>query len=326
MAAQGRIENLYPMIELTGERGIPRNEMDLDLPEISVILPVYNGADTLERSIESILNQTFSNFELIIINDGSTDRSPELCSKYTDDKRVRIYNQENQGLANTLNRGIKLSRSKFIARQDSDDVSLPDRLAIQLKHMLANPKTVLLGTWSKIFLNNKDTMRRHHHPTQNRSLRLFLYFDNPFVHSSIMMRKDACIAAGGYKADDCYQPEDYDLWTRMASLGDVENLPFYGLEYHEVPLSISRKHEKPFPLIYQISKRYFLSNTNSTQLLSDQWAKCIWKESQDLKIRLLIVCFFKIVYREKTITKWFLKKMCQLLKFQISQIKKKNLL
>ena len=148
-------------------------------PQISVLLPVYNGEKTIARAIESILNQDFKDFELIILDDGSKDKTLDICKDYQKkDSRIILVHHENKGLSATLNIGISLARGELIARQDSDDCSLPDRLEKQLNYMRANSKTVLLGTWAKIFVDDMDSGRRHNHPTKNKCLRLFLYFDN----------------------------------------------------------------------------------------------------------------------------------------------------
>ena len=117
---------------------------------ISVILPVYNGSEYLTESIDCILNQTYSNFEFIIIDDGSTDDSAAIIANYTD-VRIRFYSQQNQGLASTLNRGISLANGNYIARQDQDDVSLPNRFAQQVAFLEANPEYGMVGTWAAIW-------------------------------------------------------------------------------------------------------------------------------------------------------------------------------
>jgi glycosyltransferase involved in cell wall biosynthesis len=283
-------------------------------PAISVILPVYNGSKTVKYAIESILKQSFTHFELIIINDGSTDESFQICTQYKFDERVIVIDQKNHGLPATLNIGVARSKSPLIARQDQDDVSSIDRLEKQMNYLKAFPETVLLGTWSKIYTNNKDSGRRHHHPTNNRNLRLFLYFDNPFVHSSVVINKSALIAAGGYISEKQHQPEDYDLWTRLAGKGPIANLPYYGIEYHEVPLSMSRHIAKPFPFIHTISARYFQSNVKSGSTVSEQWAMFIWSETEKMNIFLFLACVIRILLREKFISKCFLKRTLHLLK------------
>lgn len=215
-------------------------------PLVSVILPVYNGALYLREAVESILLQTYVNFELIIINDGSSDDSEEVIQSFHD-HRIRYYQQENQGLSATLNRGIFLSGGDIIARQDQDDISLPARLDRQVKYLEAHPRCAMLGTWAEIWTENVRTDRVHQHPADNMTLQYALLFNNPFVHSSVMIRKEVFDRLGGYCTDTCRQPpEDYELWSRVSREFEVSNIPEILLIYREVPKSMSRADVNPF--------------------------------------------------------------------------------
>ena len=218
----------------------------MSLPLISVILPVYNGAADLEKSIGSVLAQTVTDFEVVAINDGSKDESGRLLNQVSD-PRVRVIHQDNMGLAATLNKGISVARGEFIARQDQDDLSHPDRFARQLDYMRQNTGCTLLGTAAEIWVGDAPSDRTHDHPTRHAVLAFDLLFNNPFVHSSVMMRRDAVMAVGGYTTDPARQPpEDYELWSRMAREGGVANLPERLLVYREVPHSMSRTGPNPF--------------------------------------------------------------------------------
>ncbi|APC05321.1 hypothetical protein AOC10_01645 [Polynucleobacter asymbioticus] len=213
---------------------------------ISVILPVYNGARYLRAAIDSILQQTYFHFELIIINDGSKDESESVILSF-DDKRIRYYSQDNMGLAKTLNRGISLANGKYIARQDQDDISLPARLEKQVLFLEANPHTVLLGTRAQILEEDQPTARMQSHPLSDAELKLGLLFDNFFVHSSVMVNKDLLVETGGYCEDPFRQPpEDYELWSRIMRVGQLANLPEPLLMYREVSSSMSRNGKSPF--------------------------------------------------------------------------------
>ncbi len=213
---------------------------------ISVLLPVYNCPRYVGGAIESILAQTFADFEFLIIDDGSTDQTPEVLKKYTD-PRIRIIRHENRGLAGTLNVGIKLARGKYIARQDQDDTSLPDRLAKQLSYMEEHPDCGLLGTWAQIMDGDTLVERYHRHPSDPCDIRYQLLFNNPFVHSSVMLRKSVLDAAGGYSTDPERQPpEDYELWSRLVRGARAANLPEVLLYYRETPGSMSRVGPSPF--------------------------------------------------------------------------------
>ncbi len=213
---------------------------------ISVLLPVYNCPRYVGGAIESILAQTFADFEFLIIDDGSTDQTPEVLKKYTD-PRIRIIRHENRGLAGTLNVGIELARGKYIARQDQDDISLPERLAKQLSYMEEHPDCGLLGTWAQIVQGDRLVERFHRHPTDASELRYHLLFNNPFVHSSVILRKSVLDVARGYSTDPERQPpEDYELWSRLSRLSGVANLPQVLLHYREIPGSMSRMGPSPF--------------------------------------------------------------------------------
>jgi len=216
------------------------------VPTVSVLLPVYNGQDDVCNAVESILSQTYQDFELIIIDDGSKDNSFHILESIHD-SRIRLFRQENLGLAATLNRGIALAQGRFIARQDQDDLSHPSRLAKQVAFMQANPECALLGTAAEIWVGDQPSSRAHDHPTEHGVLCFDLLFNNPFVHSSVMLRGDAVVTIGGYATDLSRQPpEDYELWSRMARSYRVANLADRLLVYREVPQSMSRSGPSPF--------------------------------------------------------------------------------
>lgn len=218
----------------------------MNAPLVSVLMPVYNGAADMRRALDTVLAQTFRDFELIVINDGSKDESASLLNS-VDDPRVRVIHQDNMGLAATLNRGLAMARGALIARQDQDDLSHPERFARQVTYLRDNPKCILLGTAADIWVGDEPTERAHDHPTEHSLLAFDLLFNNPFVHSSVMMRRDAVLDIGGYTTDKARQPpEDYELWSRLARRGLVANLPERLLVYREVPQSMSRIGPNPF--------------------------------------------------------------------------------
>jgi GT2 family glycosyltransferase len=209
-------------------------------PRVSVVLPIYNGEAFLTEAIDSILQQSFGDFELIAIDDGSTDGSAAILDAVRD-PRVRVIHQPNAGLAASLNRGISLARGTYIARHDHDDVSLPTRFARQVQFMEQNPDCALVGTRAEIRSDDRPATRFHDHPGDDAALRFELLFDNPFVHSSVMLRKRAVESVGGYSTDPLRQPpEDYELWSRLARSYQVANLPERLTVYHETAHGMSR--------------------------------------------------------------------------------------
>lgn len=213
-------------------------------PVVSVVLPVYNCADYVAEAVQSILDQTFSNFEFLIIDDGSTDATSNVLQGFKD-PRIRSLTQENRGLAFTLNRGLELSRGRYVARQDADDISRPDRLGKQVAFLEAHAACALVGTWADIWRAREPTGRSHHHPSDNATLKFELLFNNPFVHSSVMMRKTILEQVGGYAGDSFPQTGDYELWSRIARVGEVANIPEALQIYREVSGSLSRVSDIP---------------------------------------------------------------------------------
>ena len=215
-------------------------------PTISILLPVYNGEQYLAAAIDSILSQDCSDYELIAINDGSSDSSKLIIASILD-TRVHAVSQQNKGLAATLNRGIELANGHYIARLDQDDLMMPSRLTKQLAYLEAHPACAIVGSWSEIWIGIMPTNRGHKHPISHEALQLELLFDNPFVHSSVMMRTDVLRELGGYSEDKSRQPpEDYELWSRISHKYRVANIPEVLSVYREVEGSMSRTGDNHF--------------------------------------------------------------------------------
>jgi hypothetical protein len=215
-------------------------------PDVSVILAVRNGGTDLPKAIGSILAQTFTNFELIAIDDGSADETGAYLDNLSD-PRVRVFHQAGAGLAASLNRGISLARGRYLARQDHDDLAAPSRIAKQVAFLDAHPDHALIGTRAEIWVGDRPSGRFHDHPADDQILRFDLLFNNPFVHSSVMIRKSALDHVGVYTTDPARQPpEDYELWSRIARHYRVANLDERLTVYREVPSSMSRAGAQPF--------------------------------------------------------------------------------
>lgn len=207
-------------------------------PLISVIMPVYNTAPFLKEAIESVLAQTENNFELIIINDASTDNSSEVINAFSDERIRLIHNEKNLGLAVSLNKGIRAAKGKFIARMDGDDVALPKRFEQQLNTIkTAERKTVICSTCLLIDeQGNKIGKWKDDSKFQStKAIRNKLPSNNCIVHPSVFVRKD--VLADFFYDPEQYESEDYDLWLRMAS----DNVSFIKISeplvYHRI-----RKH------------------------------------------------------------------------------------
>ncbi len=179
---------------------------DLNTPCVSVVMSVYNGEKYLAEAVQSVLDQTYTDFEFIIVNDGSTDHSDEILRSYAD-PRIRLIEQENSGLAASLNAGIALARAPYIARQDADDFWYPDKLNLQIKYMELHPNYDIVACLAEIVDNEGEGPVLFNPPLDPR-------VDTSFAHPSVLIRKSALMAAGGYDARLRYG-QDRDLWIRM---------------------------------------------------------------------------------------------------------------
>ncbi|MBU2103292.1 MAG: glycosyltransferase, partial [Candidatus Omnitrophica bacterium] len=198
---------------------------------ISVVMPVYNGARYLHEAIESILWQTFDQFEFLIINDGSTDEAPRILAHYAQrDSRIRIIEQAHLGLIAALNNGCCQAKGKYIARMDADDVSLPERFRKQVEYMEANPEIGILGTWAECIDGQGAHREDWYSPTSPALVRWHLLFSDCVVHPSSMMRRDLVRALGFYR-DNAVCAEDYDLMARAIEITNITNLPDLLLRY-----------------------------------------------------------------------------------------------
>lgn len=212
---------------------------------ISAVLPVYNGEAYVREAVESILAQTFTDFELIVINDGSTDGSgvilQELAAR---DPRIVLVERANGGLVSALNEGIERARAELIARMDADDVAMPERFALQHARMEAEPGLGLLGSFIRIMDKTGRIIRQGDYPVSTAETARFLERGCPVAHPTVMMRREAVLKAGGYRKlfSHC---EDYDLWLRISELGyGIANLPQPLLNYRMHGANVSAVHRE----------------------------------------------------------------------------------
>lgn len=192
-------------------------------PKVSVLMAVKDGEKYLREAVDSILSQTFSNFEFIIVDDGSQDGSAPLLAEYSDPRIVLLKNQTSIGLTKSLNLGLEKARGEYIARMDADDISLPERLAVQVNYLNEHLEVDVLGTAVTLIDDQKNPSLDIFFPKEYDLIKWHLCFSNPIVHSSSMMRHSAVLRHHGYDASiPCSQ--DYDLWWRISSDGKLENL------------------------------------------------------------------------------------------------------
>lgn len=199
-------------------------------PRITVLMPVYNALPFLGKAIDSILRQTFQDFELLIIDDCSNDASGELISSYRDQRIVAVRNERNLGLSSTLNKGLLLARAELVARMDADDIAMPERLEKQYLKFQASPALRLLGTAVTLINAQDERVAQWTYPVDIAAVRQAIKVSCCFAHPSVMYRKTAVVEAGGY--DGSLNPaEDYDLWVRLCARYDCCNLPESLLRY-----------------------------------------------------------------------------------------------
>ena len=192
-------------------------------PYVTVLMPVYNGEKYLKEAVDSILNQTFEDFEFLIIDDGSTDRSLEILKSYKD-PRIRIFqNEKNIGLIKSLNKGLKLTQGKYIARMDADDISLPERLEKQITFMDVSPKIGVCGTWLQTFGEIKKTVVKS--PLNHEDICARMFCDNSIWHPTVIFRKDIIDRYHLFYDENVQGCEDYKLWVEMAKVTILANLP-----------------------------------------------------------------------------------------------------
>ena len=211
-------------------------------PLVSVVMAVHNGCQFLGESIESILNQSFDDFEFLVVDDGSTDGTSQILHNYAfADPRLRIYTQKNLGQTASLNKGWRLARGELVARMDADDLAKPERIKRQVEFLKFHPEVALLGT-SFEFMSRDGTRRLPILlPSEDADIKKALPHGNCLAHPTIMMRKFALIETGGYRSAFLHA-EDYDLWLRIAERYTLANLadPLLGYRIH--PGQISLRH------------------------------------------------------------------------------------
>jgi glycosyltransferase involved in cell wall biosynthesis len=211
-------------------------------PMVSVIMPVYNAERYLAEAVESVLHQTFADFEFIIIDDGSTDTSLARLRRYAaQDARIRLSSRPNAGCVQTLIEAVPLATGKYIARMDADDVSLPNRFEQQVRFLEENPEYVVVGT--KVLLIDAEGAplkymgeKRRHGEIDGAHLR---GEGGAIIHPASMIRTEAIRAVGGYRL---LRDEDLDLFLRLAEYGKVANLPDVLLHYRQHLNSLGYKH------------------------------------------------------------------------------------
>ncbi len=202
--------------------------MGLPPPLVTVLMPVYNGETHLREAVESILHQTLSDFELLIIIDAATDSSAAIAASFRDPRIRMVENPARLGLVGTLNKGIDIARGAYIARMDCDDISLPERLKRQIDFMLTHPDVKVCGSWIELF---GDASRLQTYPAEGKQIQVDNLFYSAMAHPTVVMEKETLQRYGLQYDAGFLHAEDYELWTRAGRLVSFANLQEVLLKY-----------------------------------------------------------------------------------------------
>lgn len=233
---------------------------------ISVVMTVFNGEEFLQEAIDSILTQSYTDFEFIIVDDGSNGNTKKILNEVSDQRVNILHLDPNQGQANALNFGIDIAKGEWIIRQDADDISLPDRIMEQVRFVQSNPHLIAFGTHIDCFSESKlvpmefiESVNNYHNNIQTEEELLMEQFHScPLSHGSMMFSKQAFLKAGRYNPK--YKiTQDYDLWMRMFETGPIGILPKVHYKYRILPTSLSQNDHTEFRReMREISVTYLL--------------------------------------------------------------------
>ena len=216
------------------------------MPDVTVLMPVRNGERYLRASVDSILAQSFSNFELVIVDDGSTDGTASILASYADPRIRVVKHDRTEGLSAALNHGLACARGALVARQDADDLSSPDRLGRQWAYLSAHPDVALLGSQAWAINADGRALTPIDRSLEDPSIRWYALFDNAFVHSSVMFRRDVVWdELHGYDAEWAPVSEDYELWGRLMRSHGVANMPERLVTYRVHGVSMTSEVDQP---------------------------------------------------------------------------------
>lgn len=249
-------------------------------PLISVILPVFNAENYIGQAVESILQQTLTDFELIVIDDGSTDNSLKVIEKYAEiDPRIKIVSRENRGLVASLNEGIVLARGTWVARMDQDDISLPQRFACQLQR-LKDTNVDICGSAIRCFGKHKY---KRSYPVTQKAIEALILFESPFAHPTVMMRRTFIVE--NLYSEHYTNAEDYELWHRACGMGiRMTNVPdvllLYRTHDHQVSVTRNSSQRSTSQLIRKMQWDHALASLNMIEAKTEEIIKLFDGESE----------------------------------------------
>ncbi len=248
------------------------------LPRVSVLLPVYNAAATLHEALESLAAQTLRDFEIVVVDDGSTDATPRVLAAWAQrDPRLRVLRRPHAGIVAALQAGLAACRAPLVARMDADDVALPERLAAQMAFLESHPQVAVVGSQVEAFPAEavREGLRRYlawqNALLTDADIRREIFIESPFTHPSVTFRREAIRAVGGYQ--DSGWPEDYDLWLRLYLAGArFAKLPQVLLRWRERPDRLTRSDPRCSLENFLRAKAHYLARGP----LADRDAVFLW--------------------------------------------------
>jgi glycosyltransferase involved in cell wall biosynthesis len=240
---------------------------------VSIILPVYNCAEFIKETVNSILDQSFKDFELIIIDDFSTDFTLEQINQFADE-RIKLYEKKsNTGYTDSLNWGIELAKGKYVARMDADDVCYPTRFEEQVNYLEKHPEVVAIGTAYELYHNSY----RYFPASKHQDIKLDLLLGNVFCHPSMMIRRDILIKNNLRYNRDFEPAEDYKLWIDLLNYGHLANLNIVLIKYRLHPNQVSTiRNEIQINISNKIRADYFTQLGLSKNLLNIKSMSLFW--------------------------------------------------
>lgn len=274
---------------------------------VSIVMSVYNGEKYLNEAIESILRQTYYNFEFIIIDDGSSDKSLEIIKAYAKlDNRICYYTRENKGLVASLNEGISKSSGKYIVRMDADDISLPNRIDTQVQYMENHPEIGVCGSGAEVFssLNKSRIWIRN---SNSDYLKAQLLFTPCFLHPAVIIRKSILEEYDILYDKEFKHMEDYEIWTRLAEITEFSNIKSVLLKYRVLENSITRLANKDKNERFRLSRLIFnrqlscldIENNDRESYIHFSLSSNIYLKQSNLDITEISNYFDKIVKANK---------------------------
>ena len=252
-------------------------------PKVTVLMPAYNAGKYIAESIQSVIDQTYSDWELLVVNDGSTDNTVEVVEGFSDPRVRLLNNPENLRLIKTLNRGLEEARGEYVARLDADDRALPERLRLQVEVLDNDSDLVLIGGRSNVICADGEVKRRGedcYAPESCEDILMASMFYNPFRHSSVTFRREAVLSLGGYPAE-FQDVEDFALWTKLLENYRAVNLKEVVCDYRIHPESVMQSAKvksarDKFESRVEITRPLYLKNAlrmTGDYDFSDKWSK-----------------------------------------------------